>query len=114
MNKKVGAAAETLAAAFLQKQGLQVLERNWHCRFGELDLVCRDADSIVIVEVRLRTHTRFGGAAASIDRRKQAKLIAAASLYLARKPPAPCRFDVVLMGDDQGQDIEWIRNAFGT
>ncbi len=114
MNKKIGETAETLAADFLRKQGLQLLERNWRCRFGEIDLVCRDGDSIVIVEVRLRSNIRFGSAAASIDRRKQARLIAAASLYLARKPSTPCRFDVVLMADEQGKDLEWIRNAFST
>lgn len=115
-----GANAEAIAAAFLEKQGLRVIERNWRCRFGEIDLILRDRDMIVMVEVRLRTHNAFGGAAASIDRRKQAKLAATARLYLAGlagragQPDRPCRFDVILMADAEGRDIEWIRNAFDT
>lgn len=112
VRKKRGADAEAMAAAFLEKQGLRVIERNWRCRFGEIDLILRDRDVIVMVEVRLRTHGAFGGAAASIDRRKQAKLATAARLYLARQPNRPCRFDVVLMSDAEGRDFEWIRNAF--
>ena len=112
MSRTRGAAAEALAAAWLERQGLRVIERNWHCRFGELDLVLQDGPVIVIAEVRLRSSARFGGAAASIDHRKQARLMAAAQLYLARHPSAPCRFDVVLLGDEAGRDIEWIRNAF--
>lgn len=112
MSRTRGAAAEALAAAWLERQGLRVIERNWHCRFGELDLVLQDGPVIVIAEVRLRSSARFGGAAASIDRRKQARLAAAAQLYLARRPSSPCRFDVVLLGDEEGRDIEWIRNAF--
>lgn len=112
MSRSQGAAAEALAAAWLERQGLRVVARNWRCRFGELDLVLRDGPMIVIAEVRLRSSARFGGAAASIDRRKQARLAAAAQLYLAGQPAAPCRFDVVLLGDAAGRDIEWIRNAF--
>jgi len=114
LRKKRGTDAEAAAAAFLEKNGLRVIERNWRCRLGEIDLVLRDRDMIVLVEVRLRTHSAFGGAAASIDRRKQAKLAAAARLYLARQPDRPCRFDVILMADAEGRDIEWIRNAFET
>ncbi len=113
--KARGARAEALAAAFLEKQGLRVIERNWRCRFGELDLVLREGDMIVMAEVRLRTHSAFGGAAASIDHRKQAKLAATARAYLAglaNSADRPCRFDVILMADDEGRDIEWIRNAF--
>lgn len=112
MGNQRGADAETMAAAFLEKQGLRVIARNWRCRFGEIDLVLRDRDMIVMVEVRLRTHSAFGGAAASIDRRKQAKLVTTARFYLAEQPNRPCRFDVILMSDAKGGDIEWIRNAF--
>jgi len=101
-----------MAAAYLERQGLRVIARNWRCRFGEIDLVLRDGDMVVMVEVRLRSHSAFGGAAASIDRRKQAKLVTAARFYLARQPDHPCRFDAVLMSDATGRDIEWIRNAF--
>lgn len=109
-----GAEAEQLAAAFLQRQGLQLVESNYRCRFGEIDLICRDRDALVFVEVRLRGSEAFGGAAASITASKQHKLVLAARHYLLqqRTPPA-CRFDVVLLRGLRDNDIEWIRNAFG-
>lgn len=107
-----GAAAESTALAWLQKNGLKLVERNWRCKAGELDLVLRDGASLVMVEVRLRSSNGFGGAAASIDAKKRAKLVAAARLYLARLPDCPCRFDVITMSDPAGRDLEWIRNAF--
>jgi len=71
----------------------------------------RDAQVLVFVEVRYRRSERFGGAVASIDRRKQARLIAAAGFYLQRHPTdLPCRFDVVAIGADDG--IQWLQNAF--
>ena len=109
--KDRGSEAESRAAAFLQQQGLRLIERNWRCRAGELDLVLRDGPVIVIAEVRLRADNRYGGAAESIDWRKRARLITAARLYLMRHPSSPCRFDAVLMSGAEG-DIEWIRNAF--
>ena len=115
MSSRRGADAEALAAAFLEKQGLRVIERNWRCRFGEIDLVLRDGPVLVFAEVRLRGNPRFGGAAASIDARKRQRLIAAAQLYLASRPALrqrPCRFDAVLMNDAAGAGLEWIRNAF--
>ncbi len=118
---QTGAGAEDLAARFLESRGLKVIARNWRSRFGELDLVLRDGDTIVMVEVRMRSSSAFGGAAASIDEKKKPRLLAAAREYLARGPDRPCRFDVVLLtaGRDRsggqtggGQpDIEWIRDA---
>jgi len=107
-----GAAAEATALAWLERRGLQLVERNWRCRSGELDLVLRDGGSLVFVEVRLRGSVAFGGAAASVDAKKRMKLLSAARLYLAGRPEQPCRFDVVAMSDPQGRDLEWIRNAF--
>jgi putative endonuclease len=109
---KTGAAAERLAAAFLARHGLEVVQANYRCRFGEIDLVLRDGDTIVFVEVRLRASDRYGGAAYSVDRRKQARLVAAARLWLAGKKDLPCRFDVVLMDRLDASRIEWIRDAF--
>lgn len=111
---KTGAAAERLAAAFLARKGLRLVEANYRCRFGEIDLVLRDGDTIVFAEVRLRSSDRFGGAAYSVDRRKQARLIAAARRWLAGKKDVPCRFDVVLMDRLDASRIEWIRDAFST
>jgi len=109
-----GAEAERLAAAFLQRQGLKLVETNYRCRFGEIDLVCKDQNTLVFVEVRLRGNEAFGGAAASITARKQHKLVLTARHYLQRLRASPaCRFDVVLLRGLRDNDIEWIRNAFG-
>ena len=110
-----GADAESRAAEWLSARGLGVIAQNWRCRFGEIDLVLQDGATVVFAEVRLRANPRFGGAAASIDARKQAKLVASAQLFLAARPALrtrPCRFDAVLLGDANGNDVEWIRNAF--
>ena len=109
-----GAKAEQLAAAFLQRQGLKLVESNYCCRFGEIDLVCNDQNTLVFVEVRLRGNDAFGGAAASITASKRHKLVLTARHYLQRLGTAPaCRFDVVLLRGLRDNDIEWIRNAFG-
>ena len=109
-----GAEAEQLAATFLQRQGLKLIETNYRCRFGEIDLVCNDQKTLVFVEVRLRGSDAFGGAAASITASKQHKLVLAARHYLQQLRSSPaCRFDVVLLRGLRDNDIEWIRNAFG-
>lgn len=112
---KPGAQAEQTAARFLLRQGLLLVQANYRCRFGEIDLILRDGDTLVFAEVRLRSRSDFGGAAASIDTHKQAKLIRAAQLYLAGLPHTPpCRFDALLLVSPDGKDgIEWLQNAFG-
>jgi len=109
-----GAQAENLAAKFLQHQGLKLLHRNYRCRFGEIDLIMQDGDALVFAEVRLRNRGDFGGAAASINAAKQAKLVRTAQHYLATLGHTPpCRFDAVLLQSSDGDSIEWIRDAFG-
>lgn len=109
-----GAEAERLAVAFLQRQGLRLIEANYRCRLGEIDLVCNDRGTLVFVEVRLRGSDTFGGAAASITARKQRRIVLAARHYLQQLRALPaCRFDVVLLRGLRDNDIEWIRNAFG-
>jgi putative endonuclease len=110
---RAGEAAEALAAGFLRSQGLAIIERNYRCRFGEIDLVAREGETLVFVEVRRRTGESFGGAAESITRAKRARLLAAARHYLARtRSRAPCRFDAVLVRGEPPR-LDWIRNAFG-
>lgn len=104
-----GARAEEQAARFLAARGLTILARNYRCRGGEIDLVCRDGACLVFVEVRLRSGRSFGGAAASITPAKQRRIVLAANHYLAGKSWPACRFDAVLL---DGESIEWIRNAF--
>jgi putative endonuclease len=108
---KPGAQAEQLAAQFLQRHGLKLVESNFRCRFGEIDLILRDGESLVFAEVRQRSSKDFGGAATSIDKHKQQRLILAAQQYLASLPRLPpCRFDAVLL--DGSGNIEWLKNAF--
>jgi putative endonuclease len=109
---RAGAEAEALAAEFLARGGLAIVERNWRRRCGELDLVARDGDTLVFVEVRLRRSDGFGGAAASIGAAKRARMIAAASEYLAGLPGTPpCRFDAVLLDALDPARIEWLRDV---
>jgi putative endonuclease len=109
-----GAQAEQLAAQFLQRQGLKLLQQNYRCRHGEIDLILQDGATLVFAEVRLRSRNDFGGASASITASKQAKLVRAAQHYLAalgRTPP--CRFDAVLFEALDGSAPQWLKNAFG-
>ncbi|TDR80651.1 YraN family protein [Paludibacterium purpuratum] len=107
---KIGREAEDRALSWLLRQGLVLVERNWRCRGGELDLVMRDAGVWVFVEVRHRGDSRFGGAAESLTRAKLARLQHAATLYMQGKGlfDAHCRFDAVLSRGDGG--LDWIKN----
>ena len=103
--------AENQAAIFLSQNKLKLLARNYRCRFGEIDLVMQDGNTLVFVEVRMRNSDHYGGAAASITPAKQAKLIQTARHYLARQDyDMPCRFDAILIS--RNRKIEWIQNAF--
>ena len=108
---KPGARAESVAASYLQQHGLKLVESNYRSRFGEIDLILRDGETLVFAEVRQRSSNNFGGAAASIDARKQQRLILTAQHYLASLPRIPpCRFDALLL--DAAENIEWVKNAF--
>ncbi|MDB5862991.1 MAG: hypothetical protein JWO70_797 [Betaproteobacteria bacterium] len=112
MNRR-GEAAEAMAADFLERKGLNVVARNYRCRLGEIDLVAREGDTTVFVEVRQRASSAFGGAAASITAAKRVRLLRAARHYLSRLKTMPaCRFDALLIEGNPPR-IEWIRNAFG-
>lgn len=109
-----GSDAEQIAASYLQRRHLILVTQNYRCRFGEIDLIMRDGSTLVFIEVRMRSHEMFGGAAASITLSKQAKLLHTARHYLAElNHEPPCRFDVLLLSGANGQEIEWIRDAFG-
>lgn len=104
-----GLAAEEQALVFLRKQGLTLVERNWRCRGGELDLIMRDGATWVFVEVRKRASAAFGGAGASITAEKCRKLQHAATVYLSTHAiDAPCRFDAVLF--EGGAQANWLKN----
>ena len=111
-----GYAAEASARAHLVARGLRPVAANANYRVGELDLVMRDGDTLVFVEVRYRRGAGFGGGAASVDAGKRRRLVRAAEQFLlAHREYAalPCRFDVVAAsGDPAAPALEWIRDAF--
>lgn len=114
--QRVGEAAEAVAADHLAQQGLRIIARNVRYPDGELDVIASEGDTLVFVEVRLRTDQSHGGALASVDVHKRRRLIRAAQHYLnahtrdGKYPLPPCRFDVIAV-NAQGVS-EWVRGAF--
>ena len=107
-----GRAAEDLAARFLDGQGLHVVARNFRTKRGEIDLIARDGATLVFVEVRFRRSERHGGAAESITAAKQARMVAAAQVYLLRqRGDPPCRFDAILLDALDPARIDWRRDV---
>lgn len=107
-----GARAEDRACAFLESRGLRIVARNVRSRFGEIDVVAREGDALVFVEVRLRRSRAYGGAAASITAAKRARMVAAAQTYLATLDHTPaCRIDAVLLDGLDGARIEWLKDV---
>jgi putative endonuclease len=105
-----GAAAEALAARFLAERGLTIVDRNYRCRGGEIDIIARDGGMLVFVEVRMRRSRAFGGAAESITARKRRRLRLAAQHYLTRsRSEPPCRFDAILLDALAVDRVEWLR-----
>jgi putative endonuclease len=113
LRQLLGKFAEGRAEAYLKDRGLVLIARNTRSRFGEIDLIMRDRDVLVFVEVRSRSRKDFGSAADSITSTKQRRIVLAAREYLARQSTLPsCRFDVVTL-DGPNSQPEWIRDAFG-
>lgn len=110
-----GKAGEGLACHYLEQQGLTLVERNFRCRRGELDLIMRDGDQLVFVEVRSRRKSGYGTPAETITKTKQNRLVRTALYYLQRRRwcSVSCRFDVIAITLGQNEDaVEWIKNAF--
>lgn len=110
--RETGSRYEQLVAAFLKKQGFQILERNYRCRSGEIDLIARDGRYLVFVEVKYRKTGAAGSALEAIDERKAAKIrrVAAVYLYEKRYPEeTPCRFDAAGIDGDR---ITYVKDAF--
>ncbi len=114
--QQAGQTAEDLACEHLQQKGLQLIERNFRCRQGEIDLIMRDDAYLVFIEVRYRRNASFCSGAETVDRRKQQKLITTASHYLqqhSRLAQHPSRFDVISMSQQaDATSIDWIQDAF--
>ncbi|SMF95939.1 putative endonuclease [Methylomagnum ishizawai] len=106
--------AEDRALGFLQEQGLRLVERNYRCRYGEVDLIMEEGETLVFVEVRYRASQKFGGALESVDRRKQAKLWNTATCFLReRRYDRPARFDVAALSPAAGGfAVLWVKDAF--
>ena len=117
MSRDKGAHYEYLALRHLKSKGLKLVEKNFHCRLGEIDLILRDENCLVFVEVRYRSSNKFASAAHSVDARKQAKIARSAAMFLGRNRrfgDCRVRFDVIAFDStdsDQGT-LQWIRDAF--
>ncbi|NWN82319.1 MAG: YraN family protein [Halomonas sp.] len=109
-----GEAVERLVANWLADRGLEAVAANQHAKGGELDLVMRDGQTLVFVEVRHRADTRYGHPLETITATKQRRLVRAARFYLHRnRLSCPCRFDVVAVtGTSPELDFQWVVNAF--
>lgn len=117
VRKDAGRHWERLAAEHVVRAGLEIIERNYTCRFGEIDLIGLDRKVLVIIEVKARSESRFGTAVESVDGRKQQKILNAARHYLMRNPKRaalPLRFDVIGIDaiDSARPRLNWVRNAF--
>ena len=111
-----GRAAEEVALDYLRAKGLELVESNYRCRLGEIDLILKDDDELVVAEVRLRSSGHFGTPAETITGRKRNRIIRATLHFISTRPEfrdAPVRFDVVAIDRRAGQlRSEWIRDAF--
>jgi putative endonuclease len=114
--RQQGSHWENKAESFLRRNGLKTVQRNFHGRIGEIDLVMLDVQTLVFVEVRFRSNDHYGSGADSVTPVKQRKIIQAATRYLQcnrQHRARPCRFDVVSIGSEDGSTvINWIRSAF--
>ena len=117
--QSIGQRAEDIAAEFLCAQGLVILERNYRRRLGELDIVARDGDVLVIAEVRTRASDRYGGAAASVNGRKQQRLVRATAQLLQQRKDFShlrVRFDVLAVSEISAGSprVQWLQHVFLT
>ena len=110
--RKEGAYYENLVAEYLKTQGYEILEKNYRCRIGEIDLIAKEGETLVFVEVKYRRSSEAGDPAEAVDARKQARILRTARYYMTRyhiSEDTPCRFDVVAV---LGSNVRLIRDAF--
>ena len=115
--RQQGSLTETYAEKHLSSQGLQLIDKNIHCRQGEIDLIMLDGETYVFIEVKYRKNNRFGGALAAVSYAKQQKIKRCITFYLHQaglnEYNTACRCDVIaLTGDMQQPEITWLQNAF--
>ena len=113
----IGRMGEEAAAKALKKNGYSIVTKNFRCRFGEIDIIAKDGRTLVFVEVKTRASDAFGTPGASVDERKQRRIITASSVYMNENglDDAPVRFDVVGVDTTDGKvsRVEIIKDAFG-
>lgn len=112
--RQIGSRYEEQAAAYLEKQGMVIQEKNYRCRIGEIDLIGVDRGTLCFIEVKYRSSSREGMPYEAVNRRKQQTIYRVAQVYLKQhgiRFTQPCRFDVVSI---LGEDIRWYPNAFGS
>lgn len=118
MSRAKGQECEDLAAQYLEKQGLTILERNYQCRLGEIDIIAKNSEFVIFIEVKYRKNNRYGEPFAFVDTKKQRRLIMTALHYNQCKglnEKHPMRFDVISIQAQNTQfDIQWLKNAFTT
>ena len=116
MSRSGGKLAEQTACDYLKKQGLKLIQANYRSRYGEIDLVMSDQQTLVFIEVRLRNRDDRVSAIESVDYHKQQRLIKTAEIYLTQQGSCyyqTSRFDVIAMQDYCGtMQIQWLKNAF--
>lgn len=117
-NHQVGQRAEETACEYLLSKGLQLVARNFRCKAGEIDIIMRDKQEIVFIEVRVRNHPYYADGFDSVDYFKQQKIIKAATYFLSGKNwlnKVNCRFDVISISYSQEKPtMDWLKDAFST
>jgi putative endonuclease len=115
-SKALGFRGEDLAVKYLKKKGFKVIERNYRCQCGEIDLIAREKNTLVFIEIKARSSSDFGLPQEAVGRFKQRKMIEAARTFMAERhvtEDIPARFDVVAIRlTPSGPDIELIKDAF--
>ena len=109
-SERIGKEGEQVACEYLRGHGYALIARNWRCRFGEIDIIARDGDTLAFVEVKRRSGSEYGGAEGALTLRKQRRIVAAAGMYLAQcESDLPVRFDLVAI--EEGK-LSLLKNAF--
>lgn len=114
--RALGKKGEAVARAFLERRGVRILAANYTCAAGEIDLIGREREAILFIEVKTRTSEAFGPPQLAVHQRKQRQIVRTAQWFLAeqRMPEVACRFDVlaVTLRSDEPPRIQWVRDAF--
>jgi putative endonuclease len=115
MSIELGHQVEQHACRYLESNGLRLIDKNFNCKSGEIDLIMQDGETLVFVEVRYRAKSKYGDSLDSVTRSKQNKIIRTAKYYLQQNDlydKVPCRFDVIAVDEQINNQVTWIKDAF--